>query len=99
MYMLITTWVPPRFKLGSLDSKSRVITATPRDLIWLTCTCFTLAFGLHLNMALYYPTCVHSCSALSNTLDMISVDVVIFTLYVPTRCCFSLAKLSDLKTG
>ena len=28
--------VPPRFELGSLDSESRVLTITPRDLVCLT---------------------------------------------------------------
>ena len=29
--------VPPRFELGSLDSESRVLTITPRDLLCFLC--------------------------------------------------------------
>ena len=43
--------VPPRFELGSLDSKSRVLTITPWDLthgglLVITVLCFNLLFSV-----------------------------------------------------
>ena len=35
--------VPPRFELGSLDSKSRVLTITPWDRIWMNRENFTFS--------------------------------------------------------
>ena len=36
--LLTKVKVPPRFELGSLDSKSRVLTITPWDLCWIQFT-------------------------------------------------------------
>ena len=40
-----TVKVPPRFELGSLDSKSRVLTITPRDRIWKNRENYTFSHG------------------------------------------------------